>query len=245
VIDLATTVAGIRLPLPAMNAAGSAPTASEVRALAASRTGAIVLGPITTHPFIHPAFRSLHNPGFDKLMPLARELAALGDRPVVASVAGATLEEYGLLARAFADAGAQLIEANLAEAYVDATLRPFDDVAVLRGLLQRVVAASATPVLLRLPDAVPMPWARLGDELRGAGVRAVAVRNEFTAFEKLMLEGGGGFDIVAVGEIRSGYDVRRALAKGARAVQVGPALGTERFGVFARLEREMAIARAR
>jgi dihydroorotate dehydrogenase len=242
-IDLGTTVAGVRLPFPAMNAAGTALTASELRALAGSRTGAIVLGATTVHPFMHPEFRTLHNPGYDKLVPLARELVTLGEKPVVASIAGATPEEYAVLARAFAEAGVQMIEANLAEPYVDATLRPFEDLTVLRGLLARLTAASALPVSLRLPDVVPLSWAQLGEEVRAAGVRALVARNDFTGFEKLLLEGGGGFDVMVAGGIRSGYDVRRALAKGARAVQVGPMLGREGFGVFTRLEREMRIAR--
>jgi dihydroorotate dehydrogenase len=242
-IDLGTTVAGVRLPFAAMNAAGTALTASELRSLSASRAGAIVLGPTTVHPFMHPEFRTLHNPGFDKLVPLARELVALGEKPVVASIAGATPEEYAVLARAFAEAGVQIIEANLAEPYVDATFRPFEDVTVLRALLARLTAASAAPVSLRRPDHVPLAWARLGEEVRAAGVRAVVARNEFTGFEKLLLEGGGGFDVLVSGGIRSGYDVRRALEKGACAVQLTPPLGSEGFGVFARLEREMSVPR--
>ena len=50
--------------------------------------------------------------------------------------------------------------------------------------------------------------------------------------------------MIAVGGIHSGYDVRRALAKGARAVQVRSALVEEGPGVFARLEREMRMARS-
>jgi dihydroorotate dehydrogenase len=242
-IDLGTTVAGVRLPFPAMNAAGTALTASELRALAASHAGAIVLGPTTVHPFMHPEFRTLHNPGFDKLVPLARELVALGEKPIVASIAGATPEEYAVLARAFAEAGVQIIEVNLAEAYVEATYRPFEDLSVLRGLLERLAVASTAPLSLRLPDVLPLSWARLGEEVRATGVRAVVARNDFTGFEKLLLEGGGGFDVMVAGGIRSGYDVRRALAKGACAVQVGPSLGDEGFGVFSRLEREMRIAR--
>jgi len=76
------------------------------------------------------------------------------------------------------------------------------------------------------------------------GVQAVIVVNEFTQFEKLLLDLRVPVDVVALGNVASGYDVRRALAKGARAVQVGPALGREGAGVFARLEREMRIARA-
>ena len=58
-----------------------------------------------------------------------------------------------------------------------------------------------------------------------------------------MLEAGTAFDVVAIGGIHSGYDVRRALAKGAKAVQVRSALVEEGPGVFARLEREMRMAR--
>src|SRR5439155_513705 len=132
--DLGTTIAGIRFPFCAMNAAGAwSSTASELRALARSATGAIVLKTATWHPFVHPAYRSLHNPGHDKLLPLVGELAAQAPCPVVASI--------------------------------------------------------------------------------------------------------------AVGGIQSGYDVARALSKGARAVQVGAALVAEGPGIFARLAHEMRVAR--
>src|SRR6266446_2863352 len=106
-IDLGTTIAGIRFPFSAMNAAGAwSSTASELRALARSATGAIVLKTATLHPFVHPAYRSLQNPGYDKLLPLVRELAAQAPCPVVASIAGTTADEYANLARAFGDPGA-------------------------------------------------------------------------------------------------------------------------------------------
>ena len=58
-LGFSTVVTGVRLPFAAMNAAGSAATAAEVRALARSRTGAVVLKTATVHPFVHPGFRSL------------------------------------------------------------------------------------------------------------------------------------------------------------------------------------------
>src|SRR5947208_7846387 len=125
VIDLGTSIAGVRFPFSAMNAAGAwSSTVSELRALARSRTGAIVLKTATVYPFVHPEYRSLHNPGFGKLVPLVRELLGIASCPVVASIAGATADEYGVLARAFGEAGAALIEANLADPYVAATLAP-------------------------------------------------------------------------------------------------------------------------
>ncbi len=241
--DFAADVGGAHLPFCAMNAAGSVLHAADLRALAFSRTGAVVMRTATVHPLVHPEFRSLHNPGFDKLVPLARELVALGERPVVASIAGGTIEEYLLLAKAFGDVGVVALEANLADAWVEVTLAPFLDLERLHELASRLVTASPVPIWVRLPDQ-PLPYARVLAALATAGVRAVGVRNEFSQFEKLLLERASGLlDVVPIGNIASGFDVRRALAKGARAVQVGPTLGPEGPGIFARLEREMRRAR--
>src|SRR3989442_9063867 len=101
-IDLGTSIAGVRLPFSAMNASGAwSSTASELRALARSATGAVVLKTATVHPFVHPAYRSLHNPGYDKLVPLVGELAAEASCPVIASVAGATPAAFATPPRAF------------------------------------------------------------------------------------------------------------------------------------------------
>ena len=144
-IDLGTTIAGIRFPFCAMNAAGAwSSTAGELRSLARSATGAIVLKTATWHPFVHPGYRSLHNPGYDKLLPLVRELAAQARCPVVASIAGATADEYANLARAFGAAGAALVEANLADPWVAATLAPWDERDVLRALLVKLAASLAS-----------------------------------------------------------------------------------------------------
>jgi dihydroorotate dehydrogenase len=242
-VDLSATVAGVRLPFAAMNASGTAGTTDEVRRLLTSRTGAVVLKTATVHPFVHPEFRSLHNPGFDKLVPFVREIAAAGEKPVIASVAGTTPEEFALLARAFAEAGAALVEANLADPFVAATLAPFETPGVVRDLLGKAVLACPVPLSVKLPERVAISYGRLADELNAAGVRVVVVRNEFTGLEKFLLEAGAGFEAIAIGGIRSGYDVTRALAKGAKAVQVGSPLALEGPGIFARLEREMRIAR--
>jgi len=99
------------------------------------------------------------------------------------------------------------------------------------------------PLALKLPERPGLPYAVLGAALAEAGVRVVVAKNDFAGFEKLLVEAGRTFDIVAVGGIRSGWDVVRALAKGAAAVQVGAALVEEGPGIFARLAREMRVAR--
>src|SRR5262245_48343623 len=198
-IGLGTTVAGVRLRFCAMNAAGAWSTAGELRALVRSETGAIVLHTVTVHPFLHPMYRSLHKPGHDKVVGLARELAGADERPVIASIAGATADEYVTLARALAEAGAGIVEANLADPYVAATLAPFEDRRVLRELAERLVAACAVPVALRLPDQLPMPYRQLVGDLVSAHVPVLVVRNDFTHLEKLLLEAGRSIEVIAVG----------------------------------------------
>src|SRR5437899_10400459 len=112
--DLGTTIAGVRLPFCAMNAHEVASSPQELRPLVTSRTGAIVLRTATVHPFLHPEFRSLHNPGYDKLVPLVRELVATGGPPVVASIAGSSVEEDVGLARACAAGGGAWVRGHLA-----------------------------------------------------------------------------------------------------------------------------------
>jgi dihydroorotate dehydrogenase (fumarate) len=240
---IGTTVAGVDLPFPAMNASGVAASPQELRALAASRTGAIVLKTATVHPFLHPEFRSLHNPGYDKIVPLVRELRAASPLPVVGSIAGSNPIEYAILARAMGEAGAAWVEANLADPWVQATFSPLESLATLDDLLGRLVEASPVPVAVKLPERVPLAYKPLGDALAAAGVRIVVIRNDFGGLEKFLLETGPRFDLIAFGGIRSGYDVRRALLKGARAVQVRSALVDEGPAIFARLEREMSAAR--
>jgi dihydroorotate dehydrogenase len=240
---LGAVAGGVTLRFPAMNAAGSVTAMGELRALAQSRTGAVVLRTTTVHPFVHPEFRSLKNPGFDKLAPVVRELAASGAPPVVASVAGGTIEEFVFLAHAFAGAGAAAVEAHLGEPWVEATLAPCENAGTLHALAARMAAASAAPVWVRLPDRCPLPYGSLARALAEGGVRAVVALNEFTGFEKLLLEITAPLDVIALGGVDSGWDVSRALAKGAKAVQLAPTLGAEGVGVFARLERDMRIAR--
>jgi dihydroorotate dehydrogenase len=245
--DVGATVTGVHLPFCAMNAAGAASTADALRSLVHSRTGAIVLPTTTLHPFLHPEFRSLHNPGYDKLVPLVRELAADGGRPVVASVAGGTADEFGFLARAFAEAGAAVIELNLADAWVAASMDPLEDVETLAAIATRA-ASAGVPVwtkLTALPDRPALGYRTIVGVLLDAGVRGVVARNDFFGLERLLLEAPAPIDVVAAGGVRSGYDVARALAKGACAVQVGTALRREGPGVFARLEAELRKARAR
>ena len=211
-LDLGATLAGVRLPFCAMNACGArCGTAAELRGLAGSAAGAVVLKTATVHPFVHPEYRSLHNPGYDRLLPLVGELAATG-RAVIPSIAGVTLDELVTLARAFADAGAALVEVNLADPWVTTTLAPFESADTFRRLSVTLATASSRPLALKLPQRPGLPYAVLGAALEEAGIRVVVVANDFAGFEKFLVETARRFDVITVGGIRSGYDATRAGA---------------------------------
>jgi hypothetical protein len=144
------------MPFCVMNAAGTATTANDVRALRASRTGAIVL---MTRPCTRSCTpRSATCRTRLRQAAPARARARRGRPPVVASIAGATPEEVGFLAKAFADAGASAIEATFADRWVEATLAPLDDPATLHDVARRL-AACGRPTWVKLPERVPMPIA--------------------------------------------------------------------------------------
>src|SRR5207247_10949294 len=97
--------------------------------------------------------------------------------PVVASIAGVTADEYANLARAFGDAGAAMVEANLADAWVAATLAPFEEHDVLRELLAKLAASAAVPVAVKLPERIGLPYrappaAPAQARIPGVGARA-------------------------------------------------------------------------
>jgi len=104
----------------------------------------------------------------------------------------------------------------------------------------RLAPVCAVPLVVKLPDR-PLPYAAIGGVLAAAGVRAVVLPNEFTRFEKFLVEAGREFDVVAIGGVASGFDLSHALAKGARAVQLDQALAQEGPRIFARLDREVRI----
>ena len=243
--ELSAVVTGIRLPFCVMNEAGFATNTSDIRALARSRSGAVVLMPMTVHPFVHPGFRALNNPGFDKMLPLVRDLVAT-DRPVVASVVGATIDELGVLAKAFAGAGCAAIEVDLGDPWLTATLAPFESVETFAAVAARVAAeASPRPVWVKLPERVPASYAEIVPILINAGVRAIVSTADFQGFEKLLLEAPRSLDVIVRGQFPTGYDVSRTIAKGVRAVQLAASMRNEGVGVFGRLEREMRKATER
>ena len=124
--DLSATIAGVRLESLFMNASGpDCTTPEQLTALARSGAGAVVTKSMTLQPRAgneEPRYHAvplgsinsmgLPNLGYEEYCRLAPAIKALG-KPLVASVAGFSLEGYVIMARAALEAGFDLIEINL------------------------------------------------------------------------------------------------------------------------------------
>lgn len=242
--DLSTTLLGVPLALPLMNAPGTIETVRDVEALLAIGPGALCLRPVTVHPFVHPEFRSMRNPGHDRLLPLVRQLVELDVAPVIACVAGAAPEEIGFLVRVFGEAGAALVQLHLAEPWVAATLAPFQDLETLARTCAVAREHAATPLLCDVPTAARRHYAEVGRVLRETGIGGAVVRGDFTGLEKFVLEAGrDDLEIVALGDVDTGWAARRALDKGARAIQLDRPLRIEGPAALGRIADELRATR--
>ena len=125
-LNTVPTIAGVSFPFCLMNAAGALSTSrEELLALGYSESGAVVTKSITPESFLDPGARcGIENPGHAYYAALLPELRQLG-KPVIASVAGLSLEEFVLTAQALAEAGADLVEINLNDPHVHTHLSPF------------------------------------------------------------------------------------------------------------------------
>lgn len=126
VVDLSTTIAGVRFPTCVMNAAGArCVTEEELRGLGRSQAGAIVTKSMTLEPrtgnpepryyrFPTGSINSmgLPNLGYKVYAALIPHLQRFG-KPVIASVAGLCEGDFLTIAKAMNDSRPDLIEINL------------------------------------------------------------------------------------------------------------------------------------
>jgi dihydroorotate dehydrogenase (fumarate) len=272
-----------------MNAAGArCVTRDELEALGRSRSAAIVTKSMTLEPrqgnpepryygFPGGSINSmgLPNLGYRAYAQLIPELRKFG-KPVMASVAGFTEEDFVTIATAIDRSHPDLIEVNLSCPNVPGEPQIGYDVKASERLLARVRKVISRPMGVKLPpyfdpahqEQMARVLERIGVEflslinsvgnglvvdpereavvikpkggfggLGGTLIKPVALAN-VRAFWKLF---GGRLPIIGTGGVLTGRDAFEHLLCGATAVQVGTALVEEGYGVFERLERELAV----
>jgi dihydroorotate dehydrogenase (fumarate) len=291
-----TTVAGISLEHPLMNAAGTCKLLHDVRPLARSSVAAIMLGSITLEQrlgnegdvFWYDNFQSLNslglpNPGapyYKDNLPEIAQIAKGEGKPLFVSVAGFTPVEYADLVEIAFEGGAVVVELNLGCPNVwqggeQKRIASFDP--GLSGEVLSVVSKRVGPdakVAVKVsPCSDPFALAALSDVLNQyALVKCVTTTNTFpNAFlcnevgHPRITPGGGlaglagpalkpialgqvrqlhaildsQIQIIGVGGISTGQDIKDFLDSGATVVQVATAYLKHGEQVFTRLLAEL------
>ncbi len=245
-LNTTPTIAGVSFPFCLMNAAGALSTSrEELLALAHSESGAVVTKSITPESFLDPGARcGIENPGVAYYTEIMSELRRTG-KPVIASVAGLTVDEFTVVAQALATAGADLIEINLNDPHVHTHLFPFaatDRLADIVSTLRRSISA---PLAVKFPSTVSLPLSEVVAVLLDAGVPAAICHNTRanggpSQAEMILQAAKGRLDVIGVGGVSSGAEALEVLRQGIKAIQIGSAVVREGAGVFARLKRELA-----
>jgi dihydroorotate dehydrogenase (fumarate) len=241
------TIAGVPLPFCLMNAAGALSTSKEeLMALARSESGAVVTKSITTAPFEDPGARcGLENPGYAWYVKWMPEILRTG-KPVIASVAGFSVEEYIEVAQALAAAGASLIEINLNDPHVHTHLNPFRSAGFLGETVVAIRQAVQAPLAVKLPPYVPLPLNDVAAALLEAAIPAAICHNASSngvpsQAQTILHASSGKLAVIGVGSVSSTPEALAALHSGIKAIQIGSAVVKEGVDVFARLKQEMTV----
>lgn len=211
----ATSVAGVALEHPVLNAAGTAKSADDVARIARSPVAAVTLGSITSEPRDGNAGEVYASRGSyavnalgmpnrgaafyrDALPGLAASAHDAG-KPLIVSVAGFSPDEYGALAVLAADGGADLVELNLGCPNVwdggeQKRIASFDPELVARSL--EAAAGAGAPVGVKLsPLSDPVLLAEVAAAAAGAGARFVVSCNTFPNGLTLRPDGRPAVDV--------------------------------------------------
>jgi dihydroorotate dehydrogenase (fumarate) len=252
------TLGGVHLNSTVTNASGPrSATREELTELSAAHKGAVVFKSCNPAGLESPD--NLKNPGVDYYAALARELAPKGT-VVWGSVVGVTEDEIVAVAKKLDQAGAKIIELNLADDFVANSVGPFKSTDRLKSLLRRVRAEVKAVLAVKVPPSIPRDQAAdIAAVFKETGVAVAVCANdlpkglEFDLAKGIVkaptgplsqthayyLAGGGALDVVAVGGVGSGSEAYLAHMTGAKAVQVGSALIKEGVGAIERIDREL------
>jgi dihydroorotate dehydrogenase len=252
------TLGGVHLNSTVTNASGPrSATREELLELGAAHNGAVVFK--SCNPVGLESPDNLKNPGADYYAALAREMTPKGT-VIWGSVVGVTEDEIVNVAKKLDQAGAKIIELNLADDFVANSVGPFKSLDSLRALLKRVRDAVKAVVAVKVPPSLPRDHAgAVAAVFKETGVAVAVCANDLPKGLELdpakgtvkgaqaplsqthafFLAGGGALDVVAVGGVGSGSEAYLAHLTGAKAVQVGSALIKEGVGAIGRIDKEL------
>lgn len=252
------TLGGVDLNSTVTNASGPrSATREELLELSGAHNGAVVFKSCNPTGLQSPD--NLKNPGVDYYASLARDLAPKGT-VVWCSVVGVTEDELVAVAKKLDQAGAKIIELNLADDFVANSVGPFTSTDRLRALLKRVRDEVRAVIAVKVPPSLPRDHAELiaavfketgvavavcandlpkGLEFDLAKATVKATQGPLSQTHAFYLAGGGALDVVAVGGVGSGSEAYLAHLTGAKAVQVGSALIKEGTGAIGRIDHEL------
>jgi dihydroorotate dehydrogenase len=248
---------GVELASSVMNASGPrSAERDEILELSAAHSGAIVFKSCNRGGLEAP--ENLKNRGVEHFTGIARELTPRGTK-VIASVVGATEEEFVDVARMLDRAGAVIVELNLADDYVTTSVAPFASFERLKSLLGRVRGETGCVLAVKVPPRAPFDPRALADLFKSMRIAIAVCANDLPRELSIDIASGAIqgpprtlsqahaffkesenlLDVVAVGGVSSGRDAYIAHLTGARAVQVGSALMKEGAGAIGRIDREL------
>ena len=274
-------IAGVILDSYVMNASGpNDTTLEELEAIRDSDAGAIVTKSVTILPrdgnrepryarLEHGSIQAmgLPNDGYEAMVERVRALG--GRKPIIASIAGMSIEEYTVMVRAF-DGVADLLELNLSCPNVGKRILGYDFAAV--DDLLRALPQTKTPIGFKLPSYYePHQYDAMSTLIRTHGVSFVTCINSIghtlvidadTRRSVLAANHGYGglsgsyikpialanvrmlyerldIPIIGVGGISTGRDAFEFLLAGASAVQVGTVFEHEGPRCFSRIIEEL------
>lgn len=162
---LSTNIAGVELPCCVMNASGpNDQTFDELHIIAQSDSGAIVTKSCTIEPREgnpEPRYKAaplgsinsmgLPNHGFVATADYVQRLRAHTSKPIIASVAGLSPEDFPTLVRAMQDCDADLIEVNLSCPNVPGKPQIAYDFDAMDTILSSIASLGAHPIGVKLP----------------------------------------------------------------------------------------------
>lgn len=160
-----TKIAGVKLSSYICNASGPLDsTLEELKIIAKSKSAAIVMKSCTIKPrkgnqeprYIRLPLgliqsMGLPNLGYQKYIKFASQLKKLYNKPIIASVAGLSVEDYEKMVKAFQNSKVDLIEVNLSCPNLEGKSQVAYDFEQTKKVLSKISNLGKKPIGLKLP----------------------------------------------------------------------------------------------